>query len=79
LLGAFYLLPLDNAMRRHVVNGRIHYVRYEDDITMLARTRWHLRPTIRSLNEATASVGFCLHQGSRFVRRIDKGLDFLGY
>ena len=34
---------------------------------------------IRSLNEAIASVGLCLHQEKRFVGRIDKGFDFLGY
>ena len=72
-------LPLDNAMHRHVVSGKIHYVRYMDDIIILAKTRWHLRAAIRSLNEAIASVGLCLHQEKRFVGRIDKGFDFLGY
>jgi RNA-directed DNA polymerase len=79
LLGALYLLPLDNTMHRHVVSGRIHYVRYMDDIIILAKTRWHLRAAIRSLNEAIASVGLCLHQEKRFVGRINKGFDFLGY
>ncbi len=79
LLGALYLLPLDNTMHRHVVTGRIHYVRYMDDIIILAKTRWHLRAAIRSLNEAIASVGLCLHQEKRFVGRMDKGFDFLGY
>ena len=79
LLGALYLLPLDNAMHRHAVSGRIHYVRYKDDIIIMAKTRWHLRAVIRSLNEAITSVGLCLHQEKRFVGRIDKGFDFLGY
>ncbi len=79
LLGALYLLPLDNAMHCHVVSKRSHYVRYMDDIIILAKTRWHLRAAIRSLNEAIASVGLCLHQEKRFVGRINKGFDFLGY
>jgi hypothetical protein len=79
LLGALYLLPLDAAMHRHVVSGRIHYVRYMDDIVILAKTRWHLRAAIRSLIEVIESLGLCLHQEKRFVGRIDKGFDFLGY
>jgi hypothetical protein len=50
-----------------------------DDIIILAKTRWHLRAAIRSLNEAIGSVGLCLHQEKRFVGHIDKGFDFLGY
>ncbi len=79
LLGALYLLPLDAAMHRHVVSGRIHYVRYMDDIVILAKTRWHLRAAIRSLIVVIESLGLCLHQEKRFVGRIDKGFDFLGY
>ncbi|MCP4212234.1 MAG: hypothetical protein GY764_12250, partial [Halieaceae bacterium] len=79
LLGALYLLPLDAAMHRHVVSGKIHYVRYMDDIVILAKTRWHLRAAIRGLIEVIESLGLCLHQEKRFVGRIDKGFDFLGY
>ena len=50
-----------------------------DDIIILAKTRWHLRAAIPSLNEAIASVGLRLHQEKRFVGRISNGLDFLGY
>ncbi len=79
LLGALYLLPLDTAMHRHAASGKIHYVRYMDDIVILAKTRWHLRAAIRSLIEVIESLGLCLHQEKRFVGRIDKGFDFLGY
>ncbi len=66
-------------MHCHVVSGKIHYVRYMDDIIILAKTRWHLRAAIRVLNEVIESLGLCLHQEKRFVGRIDKGFDFLGY
>jgi RNA-directed DNA polymerase len=79
LLGALYLLPLDAAMHRHVISGRIHYVRYMDDIIILAKTRWHLRAAIRSIYEAIEPLGLRLHQEKRFIGRIDKGFDFLGY
>ncbi len=79
LLGALYLLPLDTAMHSHVASGKIHYVRYMDDIVILAKTRWHFRTAIRSLIEVLESLGLCLHQEKRFVGRIDKGFDFLGY
>ncbi len=79
LLGALYLLPLDIAMEQHIAAGSIHYVRYMDDIVILAKTRWHLRAAIRSLIEVIESLGLCLHQQKRFIGRIDKGFDFLGY
>ncbi len=79
LLGALYLTPLDVAMERHIAAGRIHYVRYMDDMVILARTRWHLRAAIRTLIMVTHSLGLGLHQKKRFIGRIDKGFDFLGY
>ena len=44
LLGALYLTPLDRRVDR-LCNGKrlVHYVRYMDDIVLLARTRWQLR------------------------------------
>ena len=44
LLGALYLTPLDRRMDRLCKGKRlVHYVRYMDDIVLLARTRWQLR------------------------------------
>ena len=79
LLGALYLMPLDVAMEQYIAAGSIHYVRYMDDIVILAKTRWHFRAAIRSLIEVIESLGLCLHQEKRFVGHIDKGFDFLGY
>ena len=47
LLGALYLTPLDRRMDRLCKGKRlVHYVRYMDDIVLLARTRWQLRSAI---------------------------------
>jgi hypothetical protein len=80
LLGALYLQPLDNAMQRLVAQkGRIYYVRYMDDMVILAKTRWHLRTAIRELIAVTLSLELELYRQKRFIGRIDSGFDFLGY
>ena len=79
LLGALYLLPLDLAMERLVNSDKIYYVRYMDDIVILAKTRWHLKAAIRELILVVHSMGLNLHQKKRFIGRIDNGFDFLGY
>jgi hypothetical protein len=79
LLGALYLLPLDDAMDRLTAKTGLYYVRYMDDMLILAKTRWHLRTAIRELIGVTLSLGLELHQKKRFIGRIDNGFDFLGY
>jgi RNA-directed DNA polymerase len=79
LLGALYLLPLDNAMERLIVEKRIHYLRYIDDMVIPAKTRRHLRTAIRELIRETLSLGLRLHRDKRFFGRVDSGIDFLGY
>ena len=79
LMGALYLTPLDNAMQRLISKGKIYYVRYMDDIVILSKTRWRLRSAIRILIKTVHSLGLDLHKRKRFVGRIDKGFDFLGY
>ena len=79
LLGALYLLPLDKAMLRHTVKTGIYYVRYMDDIVILAKNRWRLKAAIRELILVIHSLGLDLHQKKRFIGRIDNGFDFLGY
>ncbi|MDB4431059.1 hypothetical protein N9137_01560 [Pseudomonadales bacterium] len=47
LLGALYLTPLDRRMDRLCKRKKlVHYVRYMDDIVLLARTRWQLQRAI---------------------------------
>jgi RNA-directed DNA polymerase len=81
LLGALYLTPLDRRMDRLCKGKRlVHYVRYMDDIVLLARTRWELRRAIAALHEEEiAALGLRLHRVKRFVGRTIQGFDFLGY
>jgi hypothetical protein len=80
LLGALYLLPLDYAMQEHMAKQGIFYVRYMDDILILAKTRWYLRAAIQTMYSILDSVGLRVHQQEkRFIGRIEKGFDFLGY
>ena len=70
LLGALYLTPLDRRMDRLCKRkGLVGYVRYMDDIVLLARTRWELRRAIAALHEEIATLGLHLHRIKRFIGR----------
>jgi RNA-directed DNA polymerase len=80
LLGAVYLLPLDYAMQEYVTKYGMLYVRYMDDILILAKKRRHLRMSIKIIYLIIKSLDLRLHQKEkRFVGRTEKGFDFLGY
>jgi hypothetical protein len=80
LLGALYLTPLDRRMETLCKRKRlVHYVRYMDDLVLLARTRWQLRRAIAALHEEIARLGLRLHRVKRFIGRTTQGFDFLGY
>ena len=80
LLGALYLTPLDRRMDRLCKRKKlVHYVRYMDDIVLLARTRWQLRRAIAALHEEITPLGLRLHRVKRFIGRTTQGFDFLGY
>ena len=75
LLGAFYLYELDTAMEHEGVL----YVRFMDDILVLAPTRWKLRRAVKVVNEQLSSLALAKHPDKTFIGRVDKGFDFLGY
>ena len=75
LIGAFFLHDLDQRMER----SGMFYVRFMDDILVLAPTRWKLRRAVRAVNEVLGSLGLDMHPDKTFVGRIEKGFDFLGY
>jgi len=80
LLGALYLASLDRRMARLCQGKRlVRYVRYMDDIVLLANTRWQLRRGIAALHEEIVRLGLRLHRVKRFIGRTTKGFDFLGY
>jgi hypothetical protein len=75
LLGAFFLHELDRAMER----SGLFYVRYMDDILVLAPTRWKLRWAVTQVNGALTALDLEKHPDKTFIGRIEKGFDFLGY
>jgi retron-type reverse transcriptase len=75
LLGAFFLHELD---KRLEAIG-LFFVRYMDDILVLAPTRWKLRRAVKIVNETLAELGLTKHPDKTFIGRAAKGFDFLGY
>jgi len=57
----------------------LYYVRYMDDILVLAPTRWKLKEAVRLLNQTLAELKLEKHPDKTFIGKIDKGFDFLGY
>ena len=80
LLAALYLDPLDRRMEALRSRQRlVLYVRYMDDIVLLARTRWQLRRAIAALHEELAPLHLKLDRVKRFIGRTTQGFDSLGY
>ena len=75
LLGAFFLYELDRTMERQ----GLFYLRFMDDILVLAPTHWKLRRAVRVVNERLSGLGLEKHPDKTFIGRIDRGFDFLGY
>lgn len=75
LIGAFFLSRLDAQFRQ----DGLFYVRYMDDILILAPTRWKLRRAVKTLNETFMALKLEKHPDKTFIGKIEKGFDFLGY
>jgi RNA-directed DNA polymerase len=76
VIAAYYLKGLDEQMEG---DKRYFYRRYMDDIIVLAKTRWHLRCAIRTVNEHFNALKLAQAPDKTFIGRIEKGFDFLGY
>jgi len=80
LLGAVYLSPLDSVMNELYQKGDIFYLRYVDDIVILAKTRWKFKKAVKLMHETLDSLQLSVHvQKKRFVGKTSKGFDCLGY
>lgn len=79
LIGAFFLGDLDQRMERQATREGLFYVRYMDDILVLAPSRWKLRRAVALVNEQLAAVELEKHPDKTFIGRISRGFDFLGY
>jgi hypothetical protein len=72
---AFFLGELDTRLE---ATG-LFYVRYMDDVLVLAPTRWKLRRAVRELNETFAALGLDKHPDKTLIGRVAMGFDLLGY
>jgi hypothetical protein len=75
LIGAFFLNRLDEHMERL----DLFYVRFMDDVLVLAPTRWKLRRAVRLLNHVLGGLQLDKHPDKTFIGPIQRGFDFLGY
>ncbi len=75
IIGAFHLKVLDDGLSK----SGLYYVRYMDDILIMAPTRWKLRRGIKLLNHVFHSLALEQHPDKTFIGYIKKGFDFLGY
>ncbi len=57
----------------------VRYMRYMDDILILAKTRWKLKKAIRVLNQTFDELKLEKHPDKTVIGRTEKGFDFLGY
>ena len=57
----------------------LFYVRFMDDILVLAPTRWKLRKAVKTVNGILESLGLEKHPDKTVIGRIENGFDFLGY
>ena len=75
LLGAFFLAELDARLE---ATGQF-FVRYMDDVIVLAPTRWKLWRAVKVLNETFAALDLAKHPDKTFIGRVEQRFDFLGY
>jgi len=75
LIGGFFLHALDAAAAKL----RLFYVRFMDDILILAPSRWQLRGAVKAVNQTLGALSLEKHPDKTFIGRIERGFDFLGY
>ncbi|MFT6899374.1 MAG: RNA-directed DNA polymerase, partial [Paraglaciecola sp.] len=76
VIAAYYLKGLDERMEGDI---RYFYRRFMDDVIVLAKTRWHLRNAVRTVNQHFNQLKVAQAPDKTFIGRIAKGWDFLGY
>lgn len=74
LLGGFYLYRMDVASTRPY----LFYLRYMDDVLVLAPTRNKLRQAIRVVNDLFDERGLQKHPDKTTIGPIERGFTFLG-
>jgi RNA-directed DNA polymerase len=77
LIGAFHLYQLDCLVTQK--HPRCFYIRYMDDILILAPSRWQLRRAIATMNGVLEELGLEQHPDKTTIGPVARGFDFLGY
>ena len=75
IMGAFFLSELDEALER----TGLFFVRYMDDVIVLAPTRWKLRRAVKVVNEVLTGLRLEKARDKTFIGRVECGFDFLGF
>ena len=75
LMASFYLLELDQRFE----GSGLFYVRFMDDILILAPTRWKIRKAMAVVRSMLGHRRLDIHPDKTFIGRASKGFDFLGY
>ena len=57
----------------------LFFVRYMDDVIVLAPTRHKLRHAVKIVNETLTELGLTKAHPNTFIGRVERGFDFLGY
>lgn len=76
VIAAYYLKTLDEKMG---ANRQYFYVRYMDDIIVLAKSRWSLRRAVKRVNQVFNSLKLKQAPDKTFIGKLERGFDFLGY
>ncbi len=75
LMGALFLHELDVLIE----GSWLFYRRFQDDVIVLAPTRWKLRRAVRAVSGVLEGLKLEKHPGKTFVGRVERGFEFLGY
>ena len=75
IMGAFFLSELDEALER----TGLFFVRYMDDVIVLAPTRWKLRRAVKVVNQVLTGLRLEKARDKTFIGRVERGFDFLGF
>jgi RNA-directed DNA polymerase len=75
LMATFFLNELDQAFEQ----SEVFYIRFMDDILILAPTRWKLCRSVATLNGVLSELRLEKHPDKTYIGRIARGFDYLGY
>jgi RNA-directed DNA polymerase len=57
----------------------LFYLRYMDDIVVLAPSHWKLRKAVRVVNQTLNGLQLEKHPEKTCIGKIERGFEFLGY